>query len=163
MSKLSYFMRKELLQEEIIEVPGPETIKDENGNVVQFKVKKLRLQRVNEIFNNYKKTEVYMDKKRKRPLVEDGKVVMKETKDNAKALRHVIVEALVYPDLKDPELMEFYHCVDATEMPLKAFTNEEYGFVTNLVSELLGITEKDDDSEDEGKTQDEADLEDAKN
>jgi hypothetical protein len=103
-----------------------------------------------------------MDRKTTRPLVEDGKVVMKETKDNAKALRHVIVEALVYPDLKDKELMDFFHCADATEMPLKVFTNEEYGFVTNLVSGILGITESDEEETD-GKTEDEADLEDAKN
>ena len=35
-------------------------------------------------------------------------MVFKTEKDSVKATRHIIVEALVYPDLKDPELMKYY-------------------------------------------------------
>ena len=39
----------------------------------------------------------------------------------------MIVEALQYPNLKDKELMEYYKCVDITDMPLKVFQNaDEY-------------------------------------
>ena len=32
------------------------------------------------------------------------------------------LEALQYPNLKDPELMKHYNCADMTEMPLKVFS-----------------------------------------
>ena len=140
-NKLSYFMRKEVKEEMIVTVPGPETIKDENGEVVKFQIKKLRMERVNEIFDKYKTSEVYMNKHTKQPYVVNGKVVLKETNDTNKAFRHVIVEALVYPDLHDKELMEFFGCVDVTDMPIKMFTAEEYGEVARIVNKVLGIGE----------------------
>ena len=63
------------------------------------------------------------------------------------ASRHLMVEALVYPDLKDKKLMEYFGCVDITEMPLKVFpTNKEYGHVSKQVLKVLGLTEEDDEA-----------------
>lgn len=159
MKNLSYFMRKELQTEEVVTVPGPATIKDENGEVVNFQIKRLKMDRVNEIFAAYRKSEVYMDKKKKQPYVVNGKVVMKETNDTNKAFRHIIAEALVYPDLHDEKLMEFFDCVDVTDMPVKMFTAEEYKEVAELVNKVLGIGDEDDTDEAEEKE----DLESAKN
>lgn len=44
---LKYFMRPELKEEQIVEVPGP--IKDENGEPIMFQIKKLS-QRHNRYF-----------------------------------------------------------------------------------------------------------------
>ena len=38
---LKYFMRKEEDVETVVTVPGPETIKDDDGNVIQLEVKVL--------------------------------------------------------------------------------------------------------------------------
>ena len=38
---LRYFMREEAKVEQIVTVPGPESIKDENGNVIQLEIKQL--------------------------------------------------------------------------------------------------------------------------
>lgn len=155
--KLSYFMREDVKKEEIVDVPGPASIKDEQGEPVVFQIKKLKMERVNEIFAAYRKSEVYMDKKKKQPYVVNGKVVMKETSDNNKAFRHIMTEAVVYPDMHDKELMEFFDCVDVTEMPLKMFTSEEYGEIAKLVNKVLGISDEADEENEE------EDLVDAKN
>ena len=104
---LSYFMREELKNEEIVEMAGPDSIKDENGNPVVFQIKRLRRETVDKIYDYYRTLKPALDKNKK-PYVVDGKMVMKEEKDYAKALRHVMAEALVYPNLRDEKLMKFY-------------------------------------------------------
>ena len=43
--------------------------------------------------------------------------------------------------------MEYFGCVDITEMPLKVFpTNKEYGHVSKQVLKVLGLTEEDDEA-----------------
>lgn len=151
---LSYFMRPELKQEEVVEVSGPGTIADEKGEPVVFQIKRLSQEHINKIYDNYKYMEVAMDKKKKQPYVVDGKIVMQETKDNRKAYRHVIVDSLVYPDLKNKELMDYFNCVDVTDMPLKMFTSAEYEYVAKIVNQVLGIGldgEEDEDLEDAKK------------
>lgn len=152
---LSYFMREELKNEDIVEMAGPDSIKDENGNPVVFQIKRLRRDRVDKIYERYKTLKPALDKNKK-PYVVDGKMVMKEEKDYAKALRHVIAEALVYPNLRDEKLMKFYDCIDVTEMPVKVFTQKEYTEVIKMINHVLGI-----DDEDEEEQQD--DVESAKN
>lgn len=41
---LRYFMREEAKVEQIVTVPGPESIKDENGEVIQLEIKQLHKQ-----------------------------------------------------------------------------------------------------------------------
>lgn len=152
---LSYFMREELKNEDIVEIPGPESILDENGNPVMFQIKRLRRERVDKIYDRYRTLKPALDKNKK-PYVVDGKMVMMEEKDYAKALRHVMAEALVYPNLRDEELMKFYDCIDVTEMPVKIFTQKEYSEVIKMLNHVLAI-----DDEDEEEQED--DLESAKN
>ena len=152
---LSYFMREDLKNEDIVEMPGPGSIQDENGNPVMFQIKRLRRERVDKIYDHYRALKPALDKNKK-PYVMDGKLVMKEEKDYAKALRHVMSEALGYPDLHNEELMKFYDCIDVTEMPVKVFTQKEYSEVIKMLNHVLGI-----DDEDEEEQKD--DLESAKN
>ena len=84
-----------------------------------------------------------------------GEVVWKTEKDSAKASRHIIVEALQYPNLRDPELMKHYNCVDMTEMPLLVFSRaDEYQHVSRIVMQALGLA---------STVSDEDELENAKN
>lgn len=149
---LKYFMRGNV--EEIVTVPGPSTITDEKGEVVNLEVRVLPQSKIREINNAYRRRSIAVDKKGN-PLVYNGEVVWKTETDNERATRHIIVEALAYPNLKDEELMKFYNCVDVTEMPLKVFPKtDEYTHVTRAVLGALGIIE----AEEEGEV-----LEDAKN
>lgn len=152
---LKYFMREESKQEQVFQVPAPSRFVDENGKVVQMEIKKLHTDTITRINDMYK-TRTPMRDKKGNYIVQNGEVVFRTEKDNLKATRHIIVEALVYPNLQDPELMKFYGCVDITEMPAKVFPdNDEYGYVSRKVMEILGLMDAADSSEQE--------VEDAKN
>lgn len=143
---LKYFMRS--LEPEVVTVPGPDSFKDENGEVIQFEIKKLTQEEITRINDNYRKHGIATDK-RGNPLVANGEVIWKTEKDGAKASRHMIVEALQYPNLKDPELMKYYGCVDVTDMPLKVFNKaDEYQHVSRLVMQALGLAAKNSEEED---------------
>lgn len=145
---LKYFMREEAREEKIFTVPGPDTIKDENGNVVELKIRQLHNDRMEEIRSMYRTRTPLKDNKKGNYVVQNGEVVYKSEFDAAKSGRRMLVEALAYPDLKDPDLMAFFSCNDITDMPLKVFpTNEEYAYVSKKVLEVLGISEKESDKE----------------
>lgn len=134
---LKYFMRSQ--EPEIVTAPGPESFKDEEGNVIPFEIRVLTQEEINKINDGYHRRSMATDKKGN-PLIAMGEVVWKTEKDSAKASRHLIVEALHYPNLKDPELMKYYGCADVTEMPLKVFTKaDEYQHVSRIVMQALGL------------------------
>lgn len=149
---LKYFMRS--TETRIVTVPGPDTIKDEDGKVIMFDIRVLPQEEINRINDGYRKRSMATDKKGN-PLIANGEVVWKVEKDPAKASRHIIVEALQYPNLKDPDLMKHFGCVDVTDMPLKVFPSaDEYQHVSRIVMEALGLA---------SKVNDDDDLDDAKN
>ena len=134
---LKYFMRDR--EEQIITVPGPDTFVDENGAVIELEIRILSNVEIQKINNNYRKRSIATDKKGQ-PYIANGEVVYKTEKDSAKAARHIIAEALVYPNLKDKEMMEFYKCVDFTDMPQLVFSRaDEYAQVTRAVFTALGL------------------------
>lgn len=142
---LKYFMRP--VVPEIVTVPGPDTIKDEDGSIIPLEIKVLTQETINKINDKYRVKSMATDKKGN-PLIYMGEVVWKVEKDAARASRHLIVEALQYPDLHDPGLMEHYNCVDITEMPLKVFPKaDEYQHVSRMVMKVLGLSSKIDDGE----------------
>lgn len=143
---LKYFMRS--TEAEVVTAPGPESFKDEDGNVIQFEIKVLTQAEINQINDNYRKRSMATDKKGN-PLIAMGEVVWKTEKDSAKASRHMIVKALQYPNLKDPELMKHYNCIDVTEMPLLVFSKaDEYQHVSRIVMQALGLASTVNDDED---------------
>lgn len=143
---LKYFMRS--LEVEVVTVPGPESFKDEEGKIIQFEIKKLTQEEITRINDAYRKRSMATDKKGN-PLVANGEVIWKTERDSAKASRHMIVEALQYPNLKDEELMKYYGCADVTEMPLKVFGGaDEYQYVSRIVMQALGLVPAVNDDED---------------
>lgn len=151
---LKYFMRPELKEEKIVEVPGP--INDENGEPIMFQIKKLSQMSIDKIYDRHRTVRNAIDKKGK-PYIVDGKIVKEEIKDNNKAYREVLTESLVYPDVHNNELLEFYGCVDSGDLIRIMFTPEEYGEVVKMVNDVLGISGDDADDETED------DIEKAKN
>ncbi len=146
---LSYFMREE--KEEIVTVPAPESFVDNKGKRLELQVKTISRDRIRQINESYRRREVAVDKNGK-PYTADGEVLFKTENDTSKALRHIIAEALVFPDLTSQELMDFYKCYDKTEMPLKVFSKPgEYSYVADVVLKAIGLIEKDDSDLDEAK------------
>ena len=149
---LKYFMR-DFTKDEIVKVAGPESIKDENGNVIELEIRILSQEEIQRINDGYHKRSVATDK-RGNPLAYNGEVLWKTEKDSARATRHIIAEALVYPNLKDKELMDYYKCVDITQMPLLVFRRaDKYAHVVRVVMTTLGLIdgEKDEEIIDEAK------------
>ncbi len=143
---LKYFMRS--TDPEIVTAPGPNSFKDEEGNVIQFEIKVLTQEEINKINDNYRRRNMATDKKGN-PLIAMGEVVWKTEKDSARASRHMIAEALQYPNLKDSELMAYYKCNDISEMPLKVFPKaDEYQHVSRIVMQALGLASAVNDNED---------------
>lgn len=142
---LKYFMRS--MEPEIVTAPGLDSIRDENGDVIPFEIKVLTQEEINKINDMYRKRSMATDKKGN-PLIALGEVVWKTEKDSTRASRHLIVEALQFPNLKDKELMEYYGCVDITEMPLKVFPRaDEYQHVSKVVMQALGLASAVNDDE----------------
>lgn len=136
---LNYFMRPEAKEEKTVFAPGPDSIVGEDGNPLLFEIRVLTNRRIRDINDAYRTRTMAVDS-RGNPLVSNGEVVWKVEKDNAKASRHMIAEALVYPDLKSTELMEFYACHDITDMPDLVFpTTDEYAHVSRVVMAALGL------------------------
>ena len=144
---LKYFMHP--TEDEIVKVPGPDGFKDEDGKVLTFEVKVLSQREIAEINDNYTTRTMATDKKGN-PLIANGEVVWKTKRDNGRASRHIIVEALQYPNLKDPELMAYYKCNDITEMPYYVFPKaDDFTFVSRMVMKALGIMSSPEDDEDD--------------
>ena len=149
---LKYFMRPK--EQEIVTVPGPASFTDEDGKVIDLEIRVLSNKEIREINNRYRQRSVATDKKGQ-PYIANGEVVFKTEKDSDRAARHIIAEALVYPDLKDQALMAYYGCVDVPEMPQLVFSRaDEYAHVSRAVMTALGLLD--------APNEDEA-IEDAKN
>lgn len=134
---LKFFMRN--TEPEVVTALGPDTFKDDKGNVINFEIKVITQAEIQKINDNYRKRSMATDKKGN-PLIALGEVVWKTEKDSARAARHLIVEALQYPNLKDPDLMKHYNCVDVTDMPLLVFPrSDEYQHVSRIVMSALGL------------------------
>jgi len=143
---LKYFMRPQ--EERTITAPGPASITDGDGNVIELEIKIISQEEIERINKMYEERGVASDKKG-RPLINSGEVVFKTKRDTARAIRHMIAEALVYPNLKDKGLMEYYKCVDISEMALKVFkSSDEYAHVSRIVLNAIGILDDLDDDDD---------------
>ena len=145
MRNLSYFMKE--TKEEIVKVKAPESFKDENGNAIDMEVKLLSNQHINKIREKYRRRSIALDKKGN-PYISNGEVAFKTEDNFSKFLRHILAEAIVYPDMRSKEIMEFYNCYDVSE---------EYNYVFKTVLTLLGVLPKDEENTDD------KDIEEAKN
>ena len=136
---LKAFMRESAKAEEVVSVPGPDTITGEDGKPVMLEIKVLSNSAIKKINDMYTTRQMAVDKKGT-PYVQNGEVAFKTTMDTQKATGHILAEALVYPDLKDPDLMKFFNCVDISEMAAKVFPRtDEFAHVNRAVMLALGI------------------------
>lgn len=144
-SNLKFFMLEELKKDEIVEVPGTDTFKDESGKIIPFQIKVLDTDTINRIRNAYRTRKMAVDKKGK-PIIANGEIVFTTEYDAEAANDKIMAEAFVFPDMHDKALMEFYGCYDVTEMPRKLFRKPaDYTHASKMVAQALGLIDKDDD------------------
>ncbi|MCM1227689.1 MAG: hypothetical protein NC320_09790 [Clostridium sp.] len=136
---LKYFMQSDD-EPEIISVEGIERFKDEEGNVIPLDIEVLSQEKIQKITDAYTERRIATDKRGNPIIASNGDVAYKVKKDSEKMMRRLIVEALKFPNLKAPEIMDFHKCVDITEMPLKVFRKAaEYQYVARMVMSVNGL------------------------
>ncbi|MDR1692225.1 MAG: hypothetical protein LBR72_02615 [Oscillospiraceae bacterium] len=136
---LRAFMRESSKTEEIITAPAPESFRDKDGNLPNLEIRALSTLKLKEIRDKFRSRGIAVDNK-KNPLVANGAVVYKPEYDEHGAAMYILIEALQYPNLRDPELMAFYGCLDATEMPMRVFCKQdEFTYVNRVVMAALGL------------------------
>jgi hypothetical protein len=141
-------MKEELKQDEYVEIPGTETFKDEEGNPVPFKLKKLGTEEMNSIRKAYTVRKIGKDDKGKQIFDKGGSPVFFTEIDDAKITNRLIVESFIFPNLKDKDLMDFYGCVDVVDMPLKIFKRpKDYKYISNQVMLINDLLEEKTDEE----------------
>ena len=155
---LKAFMRESLKTGEIVSAPGPDTIKDDEGKTIMLEFRILSVDEQEKIRKSYENKSVAHDGKGN-PVVSNGEIVYKTDPDIFRASRHMLVESLVYPDLRDPELMKFYDCVNMTDMPNKVFTRNELEFVMQAFNAAHGIGKLNTDTQENDRDK----IEEAKN
>ena len=154
---LKAFMRESAKTETTVTAPGPDTILGEDGKPEMLEIKVLSSSTIQHINDMYTSRTMATDKKGV-PYIQGGEVAFKTTVDTKKATGHILAEALVYPDLKDPELMKFFGCHDISEMASKVFPRtDEFAHVNRAVMAALGIGREPDNG------QSEKDINEAKN
>ena len=144
---LKAFMRDSAKVEEIITVPGPEGMIEESGEQLMLEIKVLSADAINVINDKYTKRTMAVDKKGN-PYIQGGEVAFKTEIDYEKANGHLLAEALIYPDLKDSELMKFFDCHDISKMARKVFPKaDEWAHINNAVKAALGLGREPDNGE----------------
>lgn len=150
MADLKRFMRPELKEEQVFDVK----IIDKDGKEMPLKIKRLSSKTISKIRNSYlTKTPAY--DKNGNPIVRNGRLVVKEELDNESYSNHLIVEALVEPQLDNKELMDYFGEVNKIDMPSAVFTPQELSQIADISSTLIAYR----DLEDVNK----AEVEEAKN
>jgi len=138
-SKLARFMRPEMKAEKIIDV----VIKDKDGNDMPIKMRRLSQKRIADLREIYRSEEPAYDKKGN-PIVQNGKLVMREKFDMNAYSHMLLVESLVEPDLNDEELMDFFGVVDVCDMPGAVFTPSEISQISDYAGDLVAFRDVED-------------------
>lgn len=144
-TSLKFFMCEELKQEMIVEVPGIQTFCDDKGEPVPFKLRAIGSDELNKIRDGCHIRKMVKDKKGK-PMFLNGQIQYTDEYDNVLLTDMLIVSSLVFPDLRDKELLAFYNEQDSTKLVHKVFRKiEDYKYISEKVMEVSGITDDADD------------------
>lgn len=155
---LSYFMN-EVPKEQTY--PAPERFVDDNGDRIDLVFRILSRTEIKEIRSNHR-TRTYVKDSKGRPMFHaDGSVAFDEQYDGEAAMKEMLVESLVYPDLKSAELRQFYDVLDNTDLLDKIFTFEEYNYVVRAFNIVHGVMKE--EPENGTDKEDNSDISKAKN
>lgn len=145
------FMRAELNEPRVVEIPGVATFSDEAGNPIPMKIREITSGRLAEMRKQATRRHVVKDAKGK-PVKVNGQFQYTEDVDSTLLTNIMIAEAMVFPDLHDKELLEFYHEMEAVKLVNKVFARlEDYQYIADQIQEVSGLNRDADDIIDEAK------------
>lgn len=135
-ASIKAFMRAKAKEEEVVSVLAPESFVDENGERMLMKVKRLSTKHVNDIYGDFNYT-VPAKNEKGELIIRNNRVVKDFYSDSEGQINRMIVDAVVFPDLHDSELMAFYGCVNVMDMPHAVFASkDEYEYIRDVVLSL---------------------------
>ena len=135
------FMKKN--EEEVVKVLAPASFVDEKGNRIVMEIKRLSAKHIDDIYDKFN-YDVPAKDEEGNIIIRNNTVVMQHISDSKKMYNRLIVDALVFPDLHNEELMNFYNCVDVMDMPDKIFSrSSDYKEVRDNVLQLAGTVKGD--------------------
>ena len=139
-TSIKAFMRAELKEETIIEIPGIKTFSDENGNPIPMKIRVITTADLTRIRKACHTRKIAKDAKGK-PIFQNGSIQYDDQYDGNAMNDQMIAESMVFPDLHNKELLDFYGCNDAVELVHKLFRHfEDYTYITEQIQQASGIS-----------------------
>lgn len=139
-SSIQAFMRPELKEETIVEIPGIQTFTDEKGEPIPFKIRMITTADLTRIRKGCHVRKIAKDAKGK-PIFQNGQIQYDDQYDGNAMNDQMIVQALVFPDLHNKELLDFYGVLDSVELVHKLFRKlDDYTYITEKIQEISGIT-----------------------
>ena len=145
------FMRAELNEDTIVTIPGIKTFSDESGKPIDMKIRVITTADLTRIRKACHTRKIAKDAKGK-PIFKDGSIQYDDQYDGNAMTDQMIVQSLVFPDLHDKELLEFYGCNESVELVHNLFRRfEDYTYISEKIQEVSGISATGDEIIDEAK------------
>ena len=134
------FMRAELKEETIVTIPGIKTFSDETGKPIDMKIRVITTSDLTNIRKACHTRKIAKDAKGK-PIFQNGTIQYDDQYDGNAMNDQMIAQSLVFPDMHDKELLDFYGCNDAVELVHKMFAKlDDYTYITEKIQEVSGIS-----------------------
>lgn len=143
MENFKNFMIEGLKKTEVLTFRGVDTFKDDNGNPVPLKFKQISKTEAEELRKNFT-TKTPAVNKKGNYIITDGRIVNDIEVDYAKYTDALIVETMIYPNLKDKELLDYYGVYAGTELLHILFKGKDYDYVDRCAaqaSDLIPVDE----------------------
>lgn len=139
-TSISAFMRPELKEETIIEIPGIKTFIDEKGNPIPFKIRAITTADLTRIRKACHKRRPAKDAKGKL-IFQNGQLQYDDQYDGNEMSDQMIVQALIYPDLHNKELLDYYGVQDSVDLVHKLFSKlDDYTYMIEQIQQASGIS-----------------------
>jgi len=139
-TSIKAFMKAELKETPIIEIPGIKTFSDDQGNPIPLKIRAITTNDLSRIRKACHTRRLMRDAKNK-VVFQNGSPVYDDQYDGNAMNDQMIAQSLVFPDLHDKELLGYYKCNDAVELVHVLFSKlDDYTYITEQIQEVSGIT-----------------------
>lgn len=143
MENFKNFMLPELKeQSDIIAFKGVDTFKDKDGNPIPIKFRVPNRLEVREIRKKFERRTPAIDKDGNF-IIKNGAIVHNESFDFDEYTDELIVETMVYPNLNDTQLQEYYGVYAATELLHILFRNKDYKYIDSCCAQVVGFSDLD--------------------
>lgn len=132
------FMVAGLKRNDILTFKGVDTFKDDNGNPTPLKFKPISKAEAEELRKKFTiKTPAV--NKNGNYIITDGRIVNDIEVDYVKYTDALIVETMVYPNLKDKELLDYYGVYAGTELLHILFKGKDYDYVDRCAAQAADL------------------------